>query len=43
MAGYQGTGQNEAGEVDMMLWSLRALEFMVGDSNHRLLGQAETF
>lgn len=30
-------GQNEAGEVDMMLGP-RALEFSVGDSNHRLLG-----
>lgn len=34
-AGEQG--QNEAGEVNTMLGP-RALEFTVGDSNHRLLG-----
>ena len=34
-AGEQG--QSEAGEVNMMLGP-RALEFTVGDSNHRLLG-----
>lgn len=41
----QGTGkqgQNEAGEVNMMLGP-RDLEFTVGDSNHRPLGQAEMF
>lgn len=37
VAGGRGTGQNEAGEVNTMLGP-RALEFTVGDSNHRLLG-----
>lgn len=31
--GSKGQWQDEAGEVNMMLWPLRSLEFMVGGSN----------